>query len=94
MVDQAFGQAGGKADVAFGDGDEVIAQGVKPEFSLGGLADGRVHVMNVLKMARFGFAIGKNPFRFGASFTAFEHAGELLGNGEAKGFAGFGFFNG
>lgn len=32
MVEEVFDQAGGEPDVAFGDGDEIVAQGVKPEF--------------------------------------------------------------
>ena len=52
VVDQTLGQGMGQHQVTLGDGDEGIAQTVKPELCTPGLADGLVMLGQVPDMAR------------------------------------------
>jgi len=80
MVDQAFGQAGGEADVAFGDSDEIVAQGVKPKFCARRFGDGRVDVVDVVIVAGFGFAVRKHPVGLIVLFAPFKNIGQVSGD--------------
>ena len=51
MIHQSLGQAGREHELAVGDGDEAVAQGMEPEFRPAGLADARIEMLDGFEMA-------------------------------------------